>query len=311
MRSANYVEETTTSIAGTAGNGAITLTAVSGLPRFSNAFGTQNTQVRYIIEDTVNKTMETGIGNVSSNVLTRSSPQITWNGTTYADAAPAALAFGATPTAGDIKIRLAATAEHAMNSLTGTNTTITGAFSAWQEYRPSAAFPIVPGSTRLLVAAREYYNSYLLPNGGLLDGAQIQVMTAVVSSGLKMSLHPVLRNGLPGSKIVDFGVFDTATTGIKTRSDPSLWAPAGAVWLTPGWYFVGYIPSHAIAINGTSGTVNTSGMPLGFSNTYGQTDTIHINGNYTTGIPNSPAPTTLAPVNGAEARHTIGLRVRS
>ena len=38
MRAANYVEETTTSIAGTSGDGAVTLTQITSTPRFSTVF---------------------------------------------------------------------------------------------------------------------------------------------------------------------------------------------------------------------------------------------------------------------------------
>ena len=71
MRSADYVEETTTSIAGTSGDGAVTLTAVTSKPRLSTVFGTQATTIRYVIEDTSSKKFEQGLGSVSSNVLTR------------------------------------------------------------------------------------------------------------------------------------------------------------------------------------------------------------------------------------------------
>ena len=74
-------------------------------------------------------------------------------------------------------------------------------------------------------------------------------------------------------------------------------------------WFIGYIASHAIAINGTSGTVTEVSTPLGRGNSYGMTDTCYKAGSYSTGLPALPSPTTLAPINGADARHIFGLKV--
>ena len=107
MRAANFIEETTTSIAGTNGDGAVTLSQITSRPRFSTVLGTQNTTVRYVIEDTVIFKYESGIGHVSSNVLTRTKPQVTWDGTTYTDVGTTALQFGSSPTSGNIRVRMA------------------------------------------------------------------------------------------------------------------------------------------------------------------------------------------------------------
>lgn len=294
MRAANYVEETTTSIAGTNGNGAVTLTQITSIPRFSTVFGTQATTVRYVIEDTVNKKFETGIGSVSSNVLTRTRPQVTWDGTTYDDSTPSPIAFGSTPTSGDIKIRMSATAENNAPVIPARNSSIAGDAN-WRDY------PITNnagwngnGNGGTLTAAREYYTCYLLNSGGALSGISFNVSSAIASSNMKMALYAVGSNGLPAEKIVDFNAVSTATTGQKTDTATGTWSPTGPVWLTPSWYYIGFINSHAITIlgNGTQNAVLRR-TPLGRVDAYGYGNTVYVNGNYTTGLPANPSPTTM------------------
>lgn len=308
MRSADYVEMTTTSIAGTSGDGAVTCTQITNIPTFTIVFGSGACQVRYVIEDTVNKKFEHGIGSVASNVLTRTTPQVTWDGSTWDDTTPSALQFGSSPTSGNIKIRLSALAENSILTMPGCNTSVSGE-ADWLIYRPSASSPMSGIVGRTLTADREYYKAYLLDRPGRLLGIQFQVSSAVSSSNLKMSLHACGVGGLPGQKILDFTTTGTASTGVKTDTATGSWSTAAAVWLTPGWYFVGYIASHAIGINGSSGTVFDTATPLGRGNGYGMTDTCYVAGSYSTGLPGIPSPSNLAAVNGSDARHIFGLRV--
>lgn len=290
MRSANYVEETTTSIAGTLGNGAVTLTAITNVPRLSTVFGTQATTIRYVIEDTVNKKFETGIGSVAANVLTRTHPQITWDGTTYHDSAPSALQFGATPNAGDIKIRLAATAESQAANLPGTNATVAGD-STWRDYPLSEGRAWNSNGTGYAMTAdREYYVAYHLPMGGSLAGVQFEVTSGVASSNAKLALYSCASDGLPGAKIVDFTTTATVTATVKTDTATGSWSPAGPVWLTPGWYYVGILPSHGITVRGDSSSGAAQGRtPMGRKNGYGYGPGCYVAGSYATGLPAVPS----------------------
>ncbi|MBX3610402.1 MAG: hypothetical protein KF871_10960 [Hydrogenophaga sp.] len=299
MRAANYVEETTTSIAGTSGDGAITLTAISNVPRFSTVFGTQATQVRYIIEDTVNKKFEMGIGVVSANVLTRTTPQITWTGAVYSDNAPSAIQFGSSPTAGDIRIRMSATAESQGIVMGGINRSILSDAN-WSEYSPSGHWA---GDTSLsnatMVAGREYYVAYKLECAGRLQGIRFSVGTAQASSNIKMALLSVAKTGFPGQKIVDFNTVATTSTGIKTDSTTGTWTPAGPIWLPAGWYYIGFICSHAIALGGKDiGNSIKMQTPLGLRDGYGVGSTCYATGSYASGIPAAP---TLASSPGIES----------
>ncbi len=311
MRSANFVEETTTSIAGTAGNGAITLTGIASVPRFSTVFGTQATTIRYVIEDTVGKRFETGIGSVADNVLTRTRPQVTWDGTVYDDSTPAPIAFGSAPASGNIKVRLSATAESQGAVLAGSNRTI-ASDSNWRDYAITNSVGWDnSGSGTALTANLEYYSCYQNLSAGLLDGVQFDV-TAGVTGNMKLALYAVASNGLPGDKIADFNIASVTTSGIRTDTATGTWTPAGGVCLSPGWYYTAFISDVACSIRGypSSGTFSLkSKTPLGRSNGYGWGNTVTSSGSYAAGLPATPAPTAMIGANKSLSVPWIGLRV--
>jgi hypothetical protein len=289
MRSADYVEMTTTSIAGS-GAGAVTCTQITNLPTFTLVFGSQNTTCRYVIEDTVNKKFETGIGAVAANVLTRTKPQITWDGTTWSALNPSALTFTGSPTSGDIKIRLSATAETSVGAMPMLQSTVAGD-SIWRDYPVSHNNPFSNGGSGVaLTADREYYSPYYIQTPGVLTAAQFEVITSVASSNLKWALYACGSDGLPGAKVVDFVTTSTASTGVKTDTATASWTPAGKVHLAPGWYYIGFISGHAISLrfaSGGNGVVQTN--PLGRKDGYGYGSNIYVAGSYTTGLPATPS----------------------
>lgn len=313
MLAADFIEETTTSIAGTSGNGAVTMTAITNIPRFQTAFGTGKRWIRYVIEDTVNNKFEQGLGYVTAGVLTRNRPQVTWDGTTWNDKAPAPLAFGSTPTSGDIRIRLAPTVEATAPTIHALQSSVSGD-ATWRDYRFSGhlngTMAAAVGST--LVADRLYSTAYRLDNPGLLSGIRCEVTTAVAASGLKWALSDIGSDGLPGAKIMDGNVIDTSTTGVKTDSTVATWTPANGVWLPPGWYALTIIANTAIAIS----TCNSKGSqtPFGLSSlAYGNGEMIYAAGSYASGIPADLSSTmaggTLHPKNSNASYQLLGLKV--
>jgi len=312
MRAADYVEETTTSIAGTVGDGAVTLTQITSTPRFSTVFGTTARQVRYVIEDTVNMKMEQGIGSVASNVLTRTKPQITWDGTTWKDGnsgAVTAIQFGAAPTSGNVKIRMSATAESQGVNIEVRQNTVAGDTN-WRDYAISGHIPWNNnGSGSTLTANREYYACVKVETPGLLSGVQLEVTTAVASSNIALALYELGSTGLPTGKIVDFNGFTTTTTGFKTDTTTSTWTPTGGVWLTPSWYVVGFIASHAIGIRCANNGTCLGATPYGNAGGgYGWGDVVYVAGSGTT-LPATPAPTTMLNGVGTLSKPWIGLKV--
>lgn len=314
MRSANFVEETTSSIAGVNGNGAISLVQLAGTPRFSTVFGNQATTIRYVIHDTVNIRYETGIGSVAANVLTRIRPQVTWDGSVYSDNVPSPIAFGSTPAIGNIRIRMSATAESQGPIMPGVNTTITTG-DLFTIYRLNNSIrDNTNGLAGTLVANMEYYFCYRLDSSGLLDGFGLDVMTAA-GTGIKTALYAMGNDGLPSSKIVDFNLINSTTTGFKADTSTATWTPSGPVWLVPGWYIIGLISDGACAIRGASHAFQqTSATPFGRANGYGNTSLISISGrNYTTGLPSFPSMSgaILRNENNSITGLWLGLRVRS
>lgn len=312
MRAANFVEETTTSIAGTGGNGAVTLTAVTGRPRFSTVFGTQATTIRYVIEDTTTGKFETGVGVVSANVLTRTRPQVTWDGTTYDDSTPSPLAFGSAPASGNVRVRMAASAETVGVVAPGRNQTVGG--GTWKDYPITAASRFNgSGGGVVLGADQAFYSAYKLETSGALVGVQVECVTAAASAQLKLALYACGADGLPGQKIADFNAVSLATTGVKTDTATATWSPAGPILLTPGWYFIGAVANSATAeIRGDFANSQTSFTPLGRVSSYGYTNTIQVATSFASGLPALPSMSgaTLSDPGGTrQSTLFIGLKV--
>ena len=313
MLSADYIVETTTSIAGTSGDGAVTLSAVTNRPRFSSALSSAKRAVRYVIEETVAKKFEQGLGSVSGNVLTRSRPQVTWDGTTWSDKAPSPLQFGAAPASGNVLIRMSPVVEAMAPTIPARNTTLAGDAS-WRDYRLSNHLDgmLQAVASNPLVADRVYCTCYRNDGAGLLTGLQLEVTSAVAASNIKWAIADVGPDGLPGNKLMDGNVIASATTGFKTDTAVGTWTPANGLWMPPGWYYLCILPSHAISIR----TANQRGSqtPLGLSSqSYGQGDMMYFSGSYASGIPadlsSAAAGGTMHPKNSTASTQWIGLKV--
>jgi hypothetical protein len=310
MRSADYVQETTTSIAGTSGNGAITLTAIAGSPRLSTVFGAQATTVRYVIEDTTLNKFESGIGSVAANVLTRVRPQVTWDGTTWTDgsaSAVAALAFGSTPAAGNVVVRLAATAEVQGIVIPQIQTQFGG--DAWRDYPTCANYMGVGAGNAMAVNANQiYHHLYKLDRAGNVNGIQLSVGTAG-GTNLKLALYSLGYNGLPDKKIVDFNLISSATTGVKTDTATGTWTPAGPVYLTPAWYVIAWIADAAIQLDGNwSGSTRRGRTPFGVNGGYGDSQVITVPATYASGLP-AVASMTGGALDTGNGCFRVGLKV--
>jgi hypothetical protein len=310
MLEADIVEETTTSIA-TSGAGAVTLTAVTNKPRFSTVFGTGAVNVRYVIHEASTGKYERGKGNVASNVLTRTRPEVTYDGSTWNDLNPSALTFSASPTSGNVLIRMSATAAGRGSSAPTRQNTIAG--DTWRDYPIGGNIQWgTNGASMTLTAAQEYYAPYFLNADGVLGGIQFEVMTLIAASNIKMAIYGCGSDGLPGSKILDFVTTATATTGVKTDTASASWTPAGKRHLAPGWYYIGFLPSHAIAIRGNnSADGQNTPNPLGRKDGYGYGGTVNVAGVYATGLPATPSlgSATISSIGATPGVPWFGLKV--
>lgn len=294
MSRADFVEETTTSIAGTLGNGAVTLTQITGMPRFSTVFGTGTRLVDYVIEDTVGLKFEKGYGSVASNVLTRSTVHATWDGTTWNDTSATALQFGSTPTSGNIRIRMAPTADAFIGAMPAIQTGLGDAYKGWQ-FSGHLITNSTPANSTALGTANEYYIAYELLTRGKVDGFAIEVTTAGTGgNGIKAGLYEVGTNGLPGPCITRFNAIALGSTGFKTDTTPGTWAGnAGPLRLTPGWFYIGIMTNDsAVTINKYAGGGHVKQTPAGRADGYGWSNTLSktAENSYATGLP-SGTPT--------------------
>lgn len=248
MSAADFIEETTTSIAGTNGNGAVTLSQQTGLPRFSSVFGTNPRHVDYVIEDTVGLKFEKGFGIVSGNVLTRTLVHATWDGTTYLNSGAVALAFGSAPTTGNIRIRLAPTVDasfRAPPALQLANTSFGG-------YNPSAHVNCPNGGTSTSFSTGiEYYFPYLNAIRGAVAGIGFKLNTVgAAGAQVKMGIYEVGPDGLPGACITQTNAIDAASGAGSVHADatPASWlVNPGPIRLATEWYYIGFLVNDATA----------------------------------------------------------------
>lgn len=310
MSRANWIEETTTSIAGTLGDGAVTLTAITGKPRFSSVFGTGARTINYVIEKVSTNSFEEGVGVVSGNVLTRTRPRATWNGTTYDETSPSPLQFGSAPTSGDVLIRIAPLANDFMPAPRGVQNTL-GTDAGWiysAHYQQNGS----TGTQATLSTGQEYYAPYLCPIAGHVDGFAYTV-AVVGTTGIKAGLYEVGPDGLPGPNITRFNAISNTSTGLRTDVTPGTWAGnAGPLRVGVDWFYIGWMTndgSHAYGGWNRSGTHSIGFPPLGRFGGYGFGLVIQktAENSYATGMPSGTPTGTYSTVSsGAPA---IALRV--
>jgi hypothetical protein len=240
----DYIEMTTTSIAGTSGDGAVTCVQQGDYPTTNDAFGTGSRVIEYVIEDQAAGKFERGLGVVANNVLTRTLPRVTWNGTTYDSTAPSALQFGATPSTGDVRIRISATPDSAYRAPAARREDTTGArwSSGSNVYWRTADYQVINngGASGTHATATEYYEAYYNDAPGRLLGFGAQVSTAVGASTFKLGIYEVGTDGLPGPALALSNALSSASTGLVVDETTGTWGVnAAPIHLNSGWYYIG------------------------------------------------------------------------
>lgn len=320
MKLANFSRSTTTSIAGTLGNGAVTLSAITSVPTLMMGLGlaSGSRTVRYTIEQVSTKKIETGLGILTSaGVLTRSKVQVTWDGTTYRDGgaggAAVALQFGSTPTVEDVIVRLGPTAEQPSMALPSrSNVSIS---DSWRDFPWSSHIAgNNNGGAGTLNTGVQAYSAFHQEHAGLLTGFQLEVMGTPTTTNLKVGLYEIGVDGMPGNMILQFNTMNVSTTGIKTDTATGTWTPGNAVWLTPGWYAFGYmVDANATFRCGYGNMVIQHQSPFGRINAYGQGYHFYITRAYASGLQSAYDGTAGTwPSNGGSTNlHQVffGLRV--
>lgn len=245
----NGVYETTT----TSGTGTITLTAVTGRPRFSDA--SLNALVPYAIKDGDN--WEWGIGTVSAtNTLARSLITATYVSGTYDNTSPTAITLSGS--AADVY--LAPIAEAMATGMP----IVSGSFGRKAVLSPH--WSTYQSGTLTVTADRLYVIPFKVDSAYDINGFHIDMNTAgAASTKAHIGLYRMKSDGQPGELIVETADIDTSVAAAVLS--PSVTQTR----IAPGWYFVGFVcsgtptvqayPSSAYGVN-PMGIENGAGSML-------------------------------------------------
>lgn len=234
---------------GTGGTGTLTLVAMSGWPAFSNVF-TGTRLVDYEIDQytdaskTVLAQQECGEGsiNTSTNVLTRTKIDSTWNGTTYLPnpgSATAPTALNITNTAANVDILCSPSAASMMAAMPffyGTVANVSDGLGCM----PMNISGVANG-TLGLVAGTITYSPIFIGHRGPFSQASVRVTTATTGGTptLTVDIFEVASDGSPGKLLIDFGnLGSTSSTAPFTLTSSAIGTP---VALVPGWYYQGIL----------------------------------------------------------------------
>jgi hypothetical protein len=217
----NGAYETTT----TSGTGTVTLSAVTGRPRFSDAG--VGALVPYAIKDGNN--WEWGIGKVSaSNTLARTKVTATLVSGTYDNTSPTAITLSGS--AADVYLSPISGAHPVSLRRLATDSSRKGLYS------PHIATP--PSGTLTLAAERLYLFPFRLDDDFTLTGAFIDMNTAgAASTKARIGIYRMDENGQPAEVLAETGDIDTSVAAAVLSGT---WTDIN---LPPDWYFIGLVCS--------------------------------------------------------------------
>lgn len=250
---ANFVGGTST----TGGTGALTLAAADGFALPSAAFLDGST-VEYAINQYTDNTYatllraESGFGVVSANVLTRSAPRATWDGTTYSQSTAAALNFGTT----NIRVSVTPLAEGGPTAYPARANFSDVYGSGPDGFCTGANFVNTFDFSAATLAANMLYMTPVRIEAGFpIKSLGVNVTTAAAGKLMSVciaAVDPV--TGLLGAVLLAANNLSVAATGIVSATVP------GRI-LAPGWYWMCLVTDGAPSIMG-SDTVVPSAMGM-------------------------------------------------
>lgn len=222
---ANRCKETTT----VTGTGNVTLLgAVANHVTVNTKFGL-NRRFEYWIEDATNNTWEQGTGYLSaSTTLVRETVRDNSLGTT------ALINFGN----GTKTVRVAPS-EHSFIPAMPTIRNPSGLGKLMLPFNVGVS----EGNAVTVTANRLYLKPVVYVQSGLVSALKTYVSTAVAGSKARMGLYEPAANGDPGRLILESGDINTAGTGMLSA------AAIANKPVRPGWYYLAFVASGAIACN--------------------------------------------------------------
>lgn len=217
----NGVYETTT----TSGTGTVTLSAVTGRPRFADAG--VGAVVPYAIKDGSN--WEWGMGTVAaSNTLTRSVILATLVSGTYDDTSPTAITLSGS----SADVYLSPISDSLATGLPIVSSTY------GRKAMHSPHWSTYPSGSLAVTADRLYLLPFRVDGSCDINGFHIDMNTAgAASTKARIGVYRMKADGQPGAVICETADIDTSVTA--TVLSPSVTQTR----LKAGWYFIGLVCS--------------------------------------------------------------------
>lgn len=228
---------------GTGGSGTITLAAVTGYPQPTDVLGTSGTRlIAYEIAEYTDSTFATlskyerGIGSLvlSTNVLTRTQPLVTWtSGGSYNQVNATALTFG--NTAANFQILVGANTASQKLALPSTVSVTYLASDVWQPFNTRQTYDSAMDTYTVTNGQREYIPIEFI-YGKPITQVAVEVTTPTAATNLRMALYEWdPATGGPGNLIVEFtSAAQIATTAAGFRPVTM----AAPVSIPPGFYYI-------------------------------------------------------------------------
>lgn len=233
---ANWVKETTT----TFGTGPLTLSAIAGFPRFSEAFAVSELCSYAILTSNASpQPLEWGIGTIGAgNSLSRSVVLGTYAANTLNTTNPTAVNL----VSGTYNVICTAAMGGSVPGLLGVDST-NGSSGAFAPYPWTlAASP----SSLAVTADRLYLSNFRMGTPRRLSAVKMRVSTGGVGS-CRLGIYKANIDGTPGSLLYASDDITVPASGVMT------WTLASAKIVPPGWYFM------AFATKGVAPTFNLFG----------------------------------------------------
>lgn len=237
------IKETTS----TTGTGTLTLSAVSGFPRFENEFA-NGVSVYYSLLNSSGQPIECGIGTVGAgNTLSRDRILATFSGGTYNDLTPSAVSLTGTTT-----VICSGLASSSPIAIPNVNTVITTSGNAPQRLvMDSRINTNSASSTGLTMAANTLYMlPFYLSVDCIATGIALRIGTGAAGKSIIAGLYQLDYRGYPAKVLGQTASTAAATSGVNWSASFT----GGNVKLVPGWYVIGIVSDGTPAIGAVTGT---------------------------------------------------------
>jgi hypothetical protein len=277
----NGIKQTTS----TGGTGNLTLAAVTGYPKVSDAFPI-GLPLSYVLLDSGGLFLEAGIGYlVDSVTLVRAKVCTTFVAGVYNATNPTPVTLAGTTTV-DVS-------PHA-STLESMLPTVDKVSASVARYIQSAGRNMNQ-TTVGLSTLRVYYIPFLLKAASPVISLMLSVGTAAVAgSTARLGIYAMTESGYPGQLLATTGALDVATTGQKVGT------LATPLSLPPGWYVLAVVSDGSPTV--TAATTGGSNMIGG--NPFGYTGTLAIIDMRYESVASAVLPTNANPATTALASNT-------